>query len=210
MTTNRELAAAGRTKRQQILEAAYIVFSRKGYHRATVDEIIALADTGKGTVYNYFVNKEQLFYTLIKERSQPFEQALEQVVEAAMPPLDKIKRMITIFLQFYMENADLWRVMMHEIRGFGHETSQGISLEQQEKYRRWFADTIGMLEKVFAEGVEKGVLRECDVVKCAHGLFSVIVTMVFQKLTDDIESCSAMIADFLLYGIAQREADHRE
>ncbi|MBC8015835.1 MAG: TetR family transcriptional regulator, partial [Sporomusaceae bacterium] len=33
-------------KRQQILDAAYIIFSRKGYHRATVDEIIALADTG--------------------------------------------------------------------------------------------------------------------------------------------------------------------
>ena len=45
-----------RSKRQQILDAACKVFSRKGYHRATVDEIIALADTGKGTVYNYFVN----------------------------------------------------------------------------------------------------------------------------------------------------------
>ncbi|MGL5512818.1 MAG: TetR/AcrR family transcriptional regulator, partial [Sporomusa sp.] len=43
-------------KRQQILDAAHTVFSRKGYHRATVDEIISLADTGKGTVYNYFVN----------------------------------------------------------------------------------------------------------------------------------------------------------
>ena len=51
----------GRSKRELILEAAYDVFSRKGYHRATIDEIIALADTGKGTVYNYFVNKDQLF-----------------------------------------------------------------------------------------------------------------------------------------------------
>ncbi|WP_333593778.1 helix-turn-helix domain-containing protein, partial [Anaerospora hongkongensis] len=50
-----------RSKREQILDAAYQIFSQKGYHRTTIDEIIALADTGKGTVYNYFVNKEQLF-----------------------------------------------------------------------------------------------------------------------------------------------------
>ena len=72
-----EAAAEVRSKRQQILDAAGVVFARKGYHKATVDEIIALADTGKGTVYNYFVNKEQLFYTLIQERSAPFEEIAE-------------------------------------------------------------------------------------------------------------------------------------
>ena len=45
-----------KSKRQQILDAAYNIFSRKGFYKTTVDEIIAMADTGKGTVYNYFVN----------------------------------------------------------------------------------------------------------------------------------------------------------
>ncbi|MGI6092879.1 MAG: TetR/AcrR family transcriptional regulator, partial [Negativicutes bacterium] len=106
-----------RTKRQQILDAAYEVFSHKGYHRATVDEIIALADTGKGTVYNYFVNKEQLFYTLIKERSAPFETTLQQIVDSQIPPLTKIEVIIKEYIAFYAVNADLWRVMMHEVRG---------------------------------------------------------------------------------------------
>jgi len=79
-------------KRQQILDAAYTVFSRKGYHRATVDEIIALADTGKGTVYNYFVNKEQLFYTLIIERSASFEAELNATATLTEPSLNKIKK----------------------------------------------------------------------------------------------------------------------
>ena len=38
-------------KDQRILLAAENVFSARGYERATVDEIIALADVGKGTVY---------------------------------------------------------------------------------------------------------------------------------------------------------------
>ena len=48
-------------KDQRILLAAEEVFSRRGYVQATLDEIIALADTGKGTVYKYFGNKDNLF-----------------------------------------------------------------------------------------------------------------------------------------------------
>ena len=48
-------------KDQRILAAAEIIFSMYGYEKATLDQIIALADVGKGTVYKYFGNKEQLF-----------------------------------------------------------------------------------------------------------------------------------------------------
>jgi len=193
-----------RNKRQQILDAAYVVFSRKGFHRATVDEIIALADTGKGTVYNYFVNKEQLFYTLIQERSAPLDQALADVANSQQPPLDKIRAMIKLFLQFYVTNADLWRVLMHEVRGCGGEGYSNFSQQQQEKYRQRFRDTIGMLEIVLREGINQGVIRECDVTKAAYGLFSVIVMMVFQKfVAEDIDTTANTIADIFLYGVAR-------
>ena len=45
-----------KTKEQRIMEAAEQVFSRKGYREATLDEIIRIADTGKGTVYKYYKN----------------------------------------------------------------------------------------------------------------------------------------------------------
>ena len=61
-------------KDQRILLAAEEVFSRRGYVQATLDEIIALADTGKGTVYKYFGNKDNLFYTLVASKIEPFLQ----------------------------------------------------------------------------------------------------------------------------------------
>lgn len=48
-------------KNERILRAAEAVFSKKGYRQATLDEIVKIADTGKGTVYKYFNNKENLF-----------------------------------------------------------------------------------------------------------------------------------------------------
>lgn len=188
-----------RSKRQQILNAAFEVFSRKGYHQATVDEIIALADTGKGTVYNYFVNKEQLFYTLIQERIQPFETGLERVATSGQPALAIIESMVLLFLQFYIENAGLWRIMIHEMRGF--DLKPEIRDRHQDIYRR----TTGWLEKVIAEGVSQGILRESNVAKASSSLFAVILTMVFQDtIGDDVEAAAHNITDIFLYGMARR------
>ena len=194
-------------KRQQILNAAYIVFSRKGYHRATVDEIIALADTGKGTVYNYFVNKEQLFYTLIKERSAPFEAILAGIVPSSELPLQKVETIIKAFLEFYKENADLWRVVMYEVRGLGVEGYTDFTLEQRNKYQAWFGQTIGMIEKVLLEGKEQGVIRaDCDANRVSYGLFSVIVTWVFRDfVSDDIGETARNITELVLYGMADKD-----
>jgi AcrR family transcriptional regulator len=200
-----QTADDSRSKRQQILDAAYVVFSRKGYHEATVDEIIALADTGKGTVYNYFTNKEQLFYTLIRERSQPFEAALEQMTASDLTVLDKIESFVRLSLRFYKENADLWRVMMHEIRGFGSEGQSSLKPEMREKYRAGFRRTIGMLEGILTQAISEGLLRECDVTKVAYSLFSVMVMMVYQKfVAEDIDATAHDITDIFLHGIARR------
>ena len=195
-------------KRQKILDAAYTVFSRKGYHRATVDEIIALADTGKGTVYKYFVNKEQLFYTLIKERSANFEIELGQIAALTETPLNKVKKAIKVFLEFYIANGDLWRVLMHEMRGLGHEEPSSFTAAQREKYREIFIHTIGILQTILQEGIEQGSIRNCDIHKAAHGLFSVIVMTVFQGFVEDnsdsLDKAANGIADVFLYGIVAR------
>lgn len=195
-------------KRQKILDAAYTVFSRKGYHRATVDEIIALADTGKGTVYKYFVNKEQLFYTLIKERSANFEIELGQIAALTETPLNKVKKAIKVFLEFYIANGDLWRVLMHEMRGLGHEEPSSFTAAQREKYREIFIHTIGILQTILQEGIEQGSIRNCDIHKAAHGLFSVIVMTVFQGFVEDnsdsLDKAANGIADVFLYGVVAR------
>ena len=67
-------------KDKRILKAAEKVFSRKGYHQATLDEIIQIADTGKGTVYKYFKNKENLFYTLVLGKNKRLMKALDAAV----------------------------------------------------------------------------------------------------------------------------------
>lgn len=53
-------------KRSQIIEAAARVFARKGYAKAVVAQIAIEANIGKGTVYEYFNSKEDLFFAVFE------------------------------------------------------------------------------------------------------------------------------------------------
>ena len=70
------------SKDKRIEIAAEEIFSKYGYEKATLDQIISLADVGKGTVYKYFGNKEQLFYKLVSAKNEPFVEALRVAVES--------------------------------------------------------------------------------------------------------------------------------
>jgi AcrR family transcriptional regulator len=54
-----------RLRKQQILDAAREVFSRKGYDQATTAEIAQTAGLAEGTIYNYFQSKRDLLVTII-------------------------------------------------------------------------------------------------------------------------------------------------
>ena len=82
-------------KREAIIEAAIKVFSTKGYHNTRMEEIAATAGIGKGTIYEYFSSKLQLFQAMMEnslelyydnfaqeERNLAFEEWVYFVTEA--------------------------------------------------------------------------------------------------------------------------------
>ncbi len=55
-------------KKEQIMQAAYELFIEKGYKTVTTREIAKNAGVSKGILYDYFKNKEDLFYQTVKEK----------------------------------------------------------------------------------------------------------------------------------------------
>ena len=54
--------------RARILDAAFRVFAREGYHGATLEAIVAEAGVSKGALYYSFESKQELFYALLEEQ----------------------------------------------------------------------------------------------------------------------------------------------
>ena len=67
--TKKRIAA----RRETIIAAAEEVFNAKGYTAATVDEIAEKANISKGSVYNYFQSKQELFSQLFLQEVQEEE-----------------------------------------------------------------------------------------------------------------------------------------
>jgi AcrR family transcriptional regulator len=55
---------------RKLLDAAMVVFAKRGYHAARVDDIVKLAKTSHGTFYLYFSNKEDLLRALVSEAGE--------------------------------------------------------------------------------------------------------------------------------------------
>jgi len=68
-------------KRAAILDAAYRVFAREGYERASVDLIAAEAGVAKPTIYNHFGGKEELFRRVIVDSAKHVNAATIAAIE---------------------------------------------------------------------------------------------------------------------------------
>jgi AcrR family transcriptional regulator len=67
-------------KRTAMMQAAVRVFAAKGYHAATVRDIVSEADVAVGTFYFYFPDKETLFSHLFEETAAFLLQAIDQAL----------------------------------------------------------------------------------------------------------------------------------
>lgn len=66
-------------RRQQILVAAEACFSRAGFHKTTMQEIIAESELSAGAIYNYFHSKDEIIEAIAQERHYIESEVLENV-----------------------------------------------------------------------------------------------------------------------------------
>jgi len=218
-------------KSERILLAAADVFSRKGYMQATLDEIIEIADTGKGTVYNYFKNKDNLFYTLVSNLNAPFVAKLKEIEINKESPFIKLESYLKEMLDFLRHNDTLWQVLFYEMLGASrgwyfihdHETKEdnlvvkwgaGPTPEEKERVTR-YSNLIGssfrVLENILQEGVDTGAFKSSPENKGVHyaarHLYGGVAMAVFfgNDRSEDSSYLAKIIADRFLFGFAKSQ-----
>ena len=63
--TKKQLDSLKEARKEQILEAAFQLFSKKGYHHTSISDIAKQAKLSKGLLYNYFESKEVLLNEVV-------------------------------------------------------------------------------------------------------------------------------------------------
>ena len=81
-------------RKKLILEYAKRLFSRKGYYNTQISDIVDEAKIARGTVYQYFKNKDDIFITLIRDFYNDWEKYIS--VEMNKIDLGTISPQLTI------------------------------------------------------------------------------------------------------------------
>jgi AcrR family transcriptional regulator len=113
--------ARSRRRREQILEAAQAVFSRKGYREAAVDDVAAEAETSKGGVYFHFPSKQAIFLALLDRTAALLRSRIEAAIAAEADPLARADLALGVVLETFGSHRTLARLFFVEALGAGRE-----------------------------------------------------------------------------------------
>ena len=143
-------------KRESLLESALKCFGEKGYQSTTMDDIVAYSNTSKGLIYNYFNSKEELYITLMEERTNRTFNSLKERFEKFTTAKEKIQELFRIYKEKEL-NED-WRNLIRV-----HMEFWIISARQQNTYEimsnryKLYCD---FLAEVIEEGKISGEIKK--------------------------------------------------
>ncbi|MDA0566933.1 TetR/AcrR family transcriptional regulator [Streptomonospora sp. S1-112] len=113
-------------REQQVIDAAVRVFSRSGYHSASVDEIAEAAGVSKPMVYIYLGSKERLFTACIHREADRAVEAVRAALRSGEPPELGLWSGLREFFGYVAANRDAWRVLYQQARTQGEPFSQEV------------------------------------------------------------------------------------
>ncbi|MCF6268852.1 MAG: TetR/AcrR family transcriptional regulator [Melioribacteraceae bacterium] len=99
-------------KRSEILNAAIQIFAMKGFKAATLDEIAEKSEFGKGTIYNYFSSKEEIYKEIILLILKEHKKSIKEVYNETDTLYDFILNTTKRDLIFCLENKEAFFLLV--------------------------------------------------------------------------------------------------
>jgi len=100
-------------RRKAILDAAGQVFARKGYANARIIEVAEAASVGKGTIYEYFRSKEDLFFAVFEGTMQGAEETIAAIASAPDGSFsERMQQLSDGIIQSWLGQMEMYSLVM--------------------------------------------------------------------------------------------------
>jgi AcrR family transcriptional regulator len=171
-------------KREQIIRAAAKVFARKGFAGTLIADIAAEAGIGKGTVYEYFDSKEDLFFGVfewfVQQSGAEAKIGISVLGESAS---ERLWALSEALLRYWFERRDLFTLTMEF-------WSASASSQMRRRFKSAFREAYQHFRSVVAgllqEGIERGEFRpEVEVESVAAALVGTWDALLLQAWFDE-------------------------
>lgn len=135
-------------KRAAILQAAVKLFAGRRFDEVKLDEIAAAAGVGKGTLYLYFKNKEELFAQMAVDGVDEMAARIREISDMPVPYKERLFRFGSDFSTFLRRRQGVMRAL-----------SQVQSDPVDRIFRKHMDGMIAAIHDMLQKGIDEGALR---------------------------------------------------
>ncbi|MBN2456477.1 MAG: TetR/AcrR family transcriptional regulator [Sedimentisphaerales bacterium] len=197
-------------RREEILDAAKLVFARNGYRRTLTDTIIAELGVGKGTLYKYFRNKKTLFLAVFYRGMQQLREVIRVKIEPITDPRQKIINGVRTYFEFFDNDKELIEIIM--------QVRSEFKDEYRQNFLEMYNDYIGQIQQNLKNGIALGQFREVDIEKTADAISDILqgtlqsyyILKANEKLADKTQAVTALLLKGVLKISNEASAQSRE
>jgi AcrR family transcriptional regulator len=141
--------------KEKILASSMTLFSRKGYHETSMDDIVRESGYSKGAIYGYFQSKEELFVELQKKYATLSYNQLKSIVDQEVSALAKLERAADlVFASICEVSEDVCRMDLE------FQLASSRIPKMRKELKQQLMTIIKLLDDIIIEGVGNGEFRK--------------------------------------------------
>ncbi len=188
--------------RDTILSAAAQIFSQKGFHAASMQDIAEAVQLQKGSLYHHVSSKQELLLEILDRALDMLIERMEAVLALPLPPEEKLRQAMITYMDGMTSHFDLASVLLLEHRSLEPEY-QSRHIPKRDYFESLWRDLI-------QDGKSQGVFNSVDSTFGARALLGVMNWTITWYRPDGpltSEEIAHKYADLFLNGLLIRDED---
>jgi len=183
-----------------ILEAAAAIFSQKGYHAASMQDIAQAVQLQKASLYHHVNSKQDILKALLDKALEILIENMQEVILRPIPADEKIKAGMCTYLTNMLEHRELASVLLLEHRSLEAELRTRHIIRRDEFEQLW--------RVLIQEGCDKGLFTCLDVNMTTRYVLGVLNWTITWYQPDGVYTpaeIGEMYADLVLEGLKRTD-----
>lgn len=194
-----------RDKRNMIIKAAGDLFLRYGYAKTSLDDIAKEARVGKGTIYYYFADKQEVFLEIVQVHVEEFLTSLNSLLSAENSFEGKLRVFLMTPIRLLNDHVPLLTEALRDLSLQYQARIEGFRKENKQRLKDILREIV---EYGFANAEINDTLPVENFIEIINDWFLMndenIVVLQNEKLIEKIQRDHELIIKILLYGIVKR------
>ncbi|UCH64672.1 MAG: uroporphyrinogen-III synthase [Ignavibacterium sp.] len=185
-------------KRERILEAAADLFSQKSYHEVMMEDVAKMTSVAKGTVYNYFSSKEDLYFSIMSLRMENLIKSLKKQIENEQNSIDSLRSFTVHLYMFMMKYQNFF--LMYRKDSLNSENDYCIELRELDNQLKTILS--GIIDSGISENVFRNIDRDFAVTSIMGTIYGTIQRNIeTQPDEDEKKTERERLFEFILHAL---------